>query len=302
MKPLLAGPLEAAVYVVIPVRNRLALTRSCLSSLATQTLRHVVVVVDDGSSDGTPEMVRAEFPDAVLLRGDGDLWWSAATNMGVAWVLHHCEQDALLVTLNDDTVFKPDYLRNLVRPIRPESRMLLGSIAVSYRDPSVIVDGGVHVQWRSAKFVDTHRGMRVEEAFASAELEDVDVLCGCGTLIPARAFRELGPYDARCLPHYGADYEFSRRAARAGYRLAVNPAAVLAIHEDETGIHSRVSQEGLGSLLRSFTSRRSATNLRMRWHFARLAAPRKTLALYAVCDLGRVLLGSLRRCVTHRAG
>lgn len=209
----------------MPVRDRIDFTRACLGSLAAQTLAHTVVVVDDGSSDGTPDMIRAEFPDAVLLRGDGDLWWAGATNLGIAWVLRRATPDGLVVTLNDDTVCPPDYLEQLVRPVRRGTPLLLGSVAVSHRDPCLVVDGGVGVDWWRGKFLDRHRGQRLADAFESTALEDVDVLSGRGTLVPVRAFRELGPFDARRLPHYGADYEFSRRAARAGYRLAVNPAA-----------------------------------------------------------------------------
>jgi GT2 family glycosyltransferase len=288
------------LFVVIPVHNRVDFTRACLESLAAQTAPHTTVVVDDGSTDGTPEMVRVDFPKAALLHGDGDLWWTGATNVGVAWVLRRCGADDLVVTLNDDTVCPPEFLANLTRPAQRGSRMLLGSVAVSHRDSAVIVDGGVQVDWWRGRFVKRHSGDRLDEAFSRSGLEDVDVLPGRGTLVPVSAFRELGPYDRRRLPHYGADYEFSRRAARAGYRLAVNRSAVLVVHEENTGMHSEVSEGRLGTLFRSFTSRRSATNLRVRWNFARLAAPRKTLLPFLVCDLGRVVLGSIRRSATGR--
>ena len=284
-------------YVVIPVRNRRPFTQACLTSLSGQSLRHTVVVVDDGSEDGTPEMVRGEFPDAVLLLGDGSLWWTGATNRAVGWVLAHCQPDDLVVTLNDDTLLPPDYLMMLRRPVEADRRLLLGSVTVSEADGDTIVDGGVHIDWWRAKFTAQHRGDSLCGAFPHGGLHDVDVLSGCGTLVPVRAFRELGPYDQRRLPHYAADYEFSRRAARAGYRIAINADAVLRLRERSTGIHADVAQGGLDVFVRSFVSRRSATNLSARVNFARLAAPRSAFVPYLVCDLGRVMLGSVMRAL-----
>lgn len=287
---------DRAIYVVVPVRNRLPITRACLETLGAQSLSHTVVVVDDGSSDGTPEMVASDFPHVVLLRGDGNLWWTGATNRGVAWVLDRCRSDDLVVTLNDDTLLPPNYLQLLTSPSASDPRSLVGSVAVKVGEPDVILDGGVRVDWWRAKFIGVPPGQTLIETFPHRGLRDVDVLSGCGTLIAVRAFRELGLYNARRLPHYGADYEFSRRAARAGYRLVVNTAAVLE-RRDSTGIHAAVGSARPDTLVRSFVSRRSATNLAMRVNFGLLAAPRRVLVPFLVCDLGRVVLGSLRRFI-----
>lgn len=286
------------VSVVIPVRNRRDFTQACLESLAAQTLPHTTVVVDDGSTDGTPEMVRERFPDVVLLRGGGDLWWTGATNLGVAWVLRHCRAADLVVTLNDDTLLPPEYLERLTSPAYGRPRALFGSVAVRAEEPDVILDGGTRIDWWRAKAVGTRRGDRLRTAFPHGGLHPVDVLSGCGTLVPVRAFLELGPYNARRLPHYGADWEFSRRAARAGYDLLLNADAVLA-RRSSTGLHADVASGGLTTLVRSLTSRRSATNLAARVNFALLAAPRRAVLPYLGCDLGRVVLGSLRRYLTQ---
>jgi GT2 family glycosyltransferase len=290
------GGTEVHVFVVIPVRNRLAYTRACLSTLARQSLDHTVVVVDDGSDDGTPEMVRAEFPAAVLLHGDGTLWWTGAMNRGVGWVLANAGARDAVVTLNDDTLLPRDYLSRLVQPLR-DRRALLGSVAVSETDGETIVNGGVRVDWWRAKFTPQHRGEVVPYAFPNGGLHDVDVLSGCGTLVPLSAYLELGPYDQRHLPHYGADYEFSRRAVRAGYCVALNSDAVLFLRQEATGLHAAVGRDGVQVFLGSFVSRRSATNLSVRVNFALRAAPRAQLVPFLLCDLTRVVIGTSRRAI-----
>jgi GT2 family glycosyltransferase len=55
----------------------------------------------------------------------------------------------------------------------------------------------------------------------------VQLLTGCGTLVPAACYRAVGLYDARMFPQYHADAEFTLRAARQGYRLLVDLHAVI---------------------------------------------------------------------------
>ena len=80
--------LKVSVFVVIPVHNRLEFTRACLASLREQSYRDfTIVVVDDGSTDGTYATLAEEFPEVTLLWGDGDLWWTGAMNRALEWAL-----------------------------------------------------------------------------------------------------------------------------------------------------------------------------------------------------------------------
>ena len=76
------------VFIIIPVHNRKALTHDCLASLETQTWKDFrVIVVDDGSTDGTADMLRTMFPSVIVLTGNGNLFWTAATNLGIRYAL-----------------------------------------------------------------------------------------------------------------------------------------------------------------------------------------------------------------------
>jgi GT2 family glycosyltransferase len=283
------------IYVVMPVHNRLALTRACLAHLAVQSRTDVLtILVDDGSSDGTSETVAREFPSVVTLSGDGDLWWTGATNLGLAWVLERAAGADYVLTLNDDTSFDADYLECLVRAADECQPALIGSLAID-SDRAVVVEGGVRINWLTAKRLPIARGVAVSDLTEWRPLPvAVDVLPGRGTLIPVSAFRAVGLFDAINLPHYGADYEFSRRAARAGYRLLVSYDAVIRVQPSQTGLHG---SRGPGAFLTGLLTRRSANELGHRWRYASLVCPRWALAPYVVCDTIRVLAGSFRRQV-----
>ena len=286
-----------SVFVIIPVHNRLEFTRACLASLREQSIRDfTVVVVDDGSTDGTGEALAKEFPTVRMPKGDGTLWWTGATNVGVGWALARAKPHDVVLSLNNDTIAPPRYLERLLKAHAVAPHALIGSLLVSATDRKTIVDGGVTLDWATAKYRTAGRGDTVDVgAHVHPSLRRVDVLSGCGTLIPVGVFDRIGTYDEVRLRHYAADYEFARRALRAGFGLFVDWASPLHVWEAETGIHAAAASAGFGGLLRSFWDIRSANDFRNRWRFAVAACPRWALPTYLLCDYARVVIGSLRR-------
>lgn len=283
------------LFIVIPVHNRKHLTRDCLLSLRKQTFQNfTTIVIDDGSSDGTSEMIQKEFPEVVLLRGNGNLWWTGAINIGVEYALEHALDDDYILTMNDDTIIRSNYLETLLKCASKHPRSLIGSISVSDSDESRVVDAGVHINWLTAKFTNIAKGKKCEDlSKLGSMIHNVDVIPGRGTLIPAEVFRDIGLYDAASFPHYAADYEFSRRAKMNGYSLLINYKSIVISRITATGLNNRVNRLTWPDLFKSFFSVRSANNLKCRWNFARLFCPGSRLLIFYICDMGRVIIGSL---------
>lgn len=101
------------IAVLIAAHNRREMTVSALQALRQNddALDLRIVVFDDGSTDGTTDAVMAEWPEAVVLKGDGDSFWNRG--MHAAW-LHALSLDVHgYLWLNDDVRLDPDALRKL---------------------------------------------------------------------------------------------------------------------------------------------------------------------------------------------
>jgi N-acetylglucosaminyl-diphospho-decaprenol L-rhamnosyltransferase len=118
----------AAVDVVVPVFNRWDLTKSCLTHLERQTLAHTVIVSDNGSTDVTPQRVRAEFPEVRVVELRDNRGFAAACNRGT----REGTGDAI-VLLNNDVECPPEFLERLVAPLRVDET--IGSVAALLVEP-----------------------------------------------------------------------------------------------------------------------------------------------------------------------
>jgi N-acetylglucosaminyl-diphospho-decaprenol L-rhamnosyltransferase len=217
---------EARIFLVVPVHNRKTWTAGFLRCIQAQTFRNFqVIVVDDGSTDGTGELVKSEYPEATLLRGDGNLWWTGAINLGIRNVMGRALASDAVLVINDDLEVSPNYLEVLYRLWQSRPRTLIGSVLVDIDNPDVIYNGGNAVNWWTAKFAVLNRGRRLSE-FGNDYYLEASFLTGRGTLIPISVFHEIGLYDDKHFQQCG-DTELPVRARKHGYRLIVSYDAVV---------------------------------------------------------------------------
>lgn len=285
------------INIVIPVHNRLAYTRQCLVCLNDQTYRNFrIIVVDDGSTDGTDIMIQEEFPAVVLLKGDGNLWWTEATNWGVRYAQEHQDlrDENFVLTLNDDTRVQPDYLQSMLTAYHKHKPCLIGSPSVDIDNPDKLEYAGTTFELYLAggKHIAENFNYSYQELVKQAAYVESDSLPGRGTLIPIRVFDQVGLYDSKNYIHYMSDIEFSVRARKAGYRLIVNTQSLVYEYVSATGIQVE-KKVSLRDFINGFTSIKSPTNLKIRYNFA--ITHSKTKVVYFCFDIGRICAGFLLR-------
>lgn len=219
---------DATVHVLIPVHNRLEFTLKCLRCFAEQDYPRInVVVIDDGSTDGTAATLAREFPQVTVLRGDGNLWWTGSMWRGVRHVQRIAQAQDYVLCINNDTTFDADYVSTLVRVSREHGDALVGSLLRSWTDRSLI-SIGPRILWPRAEVHEAAREYQdPEQACRPEVIETLDALPGRGTLVPLGVFERIGSFRRWLLPHYVADYEFAARARRRGERLLLSTRAAV---------------------------------------------------------------------------
>jgi GT2 family glycosyltransferase len=245
------------VYVLVPAHNSKEEVLSLLACLGRQTYPDLkVILVDDGSTDGTETEVARRFQLTTILKGDGDLWWTGANALGIKHIRTIAGPDDFVLLLNNDVVVDENYVSVLVDCSSRNQRAVVGSVTVDAHDPSKVA-AGIRLDCKLNATVTRDR--KVIEA--SHGQEDSDVLPGRGTLVPIEVFEKAGTFNHRRLPHYGGDYEFTIRAKRAGTRLIVSYGAKVHARLDISGLSIPDRERILVSeCIALLTSRRSAAN------------------------------------------
>lgn len=255
------------VYVLLPVHNRIEITRQCLAQLNRQTLPPAqIIVIDDGSSDGTGPMVRAEAPEAVLIHGDGSLWWAGALQKGLDLLVQQgvARHDVVLI-LNDDTTFDDEFIERAVTAMFDSEDSMLLAQAYSSRTGKLI-EVGVRVDWQTFRFEPV------------SEVAQANCLSTRGLFIRLGEALRIGGFRPKLLPHYLSDYEFTIRAHRKGLQIITDPNVKLIVNEDATG--QRVSDKSsLRAYLRSVFTKRSLPNPFYWTMFLLMACPVRYLPL-----------------------
>lgn len=278
------------VNILIPVHNRIDVTMECLACLERQTYRNTrIVVVDDGSTDGTYETIKSKYPHIGVLRGDGNLWWTGAIHLGVEHVLRHARNGDFVLSLNNDTYFEDDFIESLVSMGLKLGRAIVGSMEVNYRNRNEVLSRGVWLDWKELRY-HVEKGLPPEGEICN---EHINVLPGRGTLIPIEVFRKLGNYNKDKFPHYIADYEFAMRAFNAGFKLVVSYRSVIYARTDITTISIRDGRPfTLREAYTQFFSIKSDHNIMDHMNFVRLHCPPEytnrhlmTIALSAILSL-----------------
>jgi GT2 family glycosyltransferase len=258
------------IFAVIPVHNRVDQTLRCLRSLSTGTVTATAVVVDDGSTDGTAWAVAHAHPDAVVLRGDGDLWWAGATNLGVEHALANGADYVL--TLNNDGVLAPTALEVLLDLERTDGPALRCSQRHHLDRPDHVSSVGRVMDWTLP------RGYRRATPGGDEPIR-VDAAGANAMLVPRRCFDEIGPFDAEHFPQCWSDWDFQLRAKAAGWSLYTVPASV--VLEDQATVGPRLASEtNLADAVRLVMSRRSPYHPAFTWRFYRRHAPPGRAVVY----------------------
>lgn len=276
------------VFVILPVFNRLDFTKKCLRGVRNQNYANVeTVVIDDGSTDGTFEYIRRYLPQVHIIQGDGNLWWSKATYLGIEFALAGATSNDYILLLNNDCFIKSGFISQIVKTAKKHPRSIVGSFCITTSKPVKVVEAGVRIDWPTGIVYSIAEAISSDPSYYSGMdiIDQIDALPGKGTLIPVSVFREVGSINYKKFPHYIADYEFFNRVKRSGYELLVDVKARVRHIWEATGYKSDQSETTitLGKAWYLLFGRKSMNNILDWINFLLSTCPKKYLLrnLYA---------------------
>lgn len=175
---------ERQVSVIVPIWNGLADTLECLRSLMDHDFPNLdVILVDNGSRDGTPARVREEFPEVYPIENERNLGFARACNMGSKRAVDHGAN--FLLFLTNDATIEPTCIRELLAVAEGEKGVsIVGVLAYHASDPSK-VEAGHRINWWTAKIES------VAIPPGSPRALNVDYVWGCRLLVSSDQFKLL---------------------------------------------------------------------------------------------------------------
>lgn len=246
------------VYIVTPTFNGKDYVLQFLKSLAKQTYKNFkVVIIDDGSTDGTSAAIAKKYPDTIVLQGDGTLFWTGATNKGVKRALKDGAE--YIITVNNDVEVEKHWIEMLVEAALKSPNCLVGSTIYFANDRKRVWFYGAEYEFKTGKLV--HREKITED------LADSVWLTGMGVIIPSKVFNKIGLYDRKAFPQYFADADFSLRAKEAGFGLKVTSKAKLYNHVESAWDNKLMQTKKASAIFKMLFKFNSPYNMKARYIF-----------------------------------
>jgi GT2 family glycosyltransferase len=217
--------------IIIVSWNTQVLVRQCLLSLRKSScgLRAETIVVDNASSDGTPEMIALEFPEVILIRNRENLGFARANNIGLK-----IAKGRYVALINSDVTVLQDCLQSLIRYL--DNHGSVGLSGPRMLTPAGVASSSCMRQPTLAIFIAHALGLAsFFKRFAlhltnagSTAVQEVDVLNGWFWVARRSALEEVGLLDERFFM-YGEDIEWCGRFRKNGWKVVFCPKAS-AIH------------------------------------------------------------------------
>ena len=201
---------QKLTYIVIPTHNRWERLRCVLKQIKEQSSKFSdikIVVVADGCTDRTLQFLPREFPNIIIVEGDGSWWFTKSLNEGIKRAMNFSPD--FILTMNDDVELKSDYFDQLFKAVELKNEnCLIGSISFSVEEPHLLTFSGVKKlkKWRLKQ--QFYHKVYSNDLYGKLNgIHESVLLPTRGLLIPSQVFKD-GLYFDESMPQYGSDYDF----------------------------------------------------------------------------------------------
>lgn len=225
------------VSIIIVNLNGRAWLGKCLDALAAQNYPPEcieIILVDNGSTDGSAEFVRRNYPAVRVLEAGRNLGFAGGNN----WGARHATGN-YLAFINNDSVADPDLLRLLVETLEARPEYACATAKVLTEDGSRVdfIGPALNIYGRAFQI---YEGLPASLGYGE-ELKEIFAPCGNGMMIRREVFLDIGGFDEDYVAYY-EDVDLGWRLWLYGYKVIFAPHAVLYHRKHQTGVSFPVEQ------------------------------------------------------------
>jgi len=215
------------ISIIIPVFNQSIFTFNCLKSIHENTdgMACEVIVVDDGSTDDTSEMVQS-MEGVRYLKNEKNIGFVGSCNAGAK-----AAQGEFLVFLNNDTMVTDGWLDAMLQAHENHDNVGLVGAKLLFPDGRLQEAGGMI--WQDGSAANIGKWENPEEPTFNY-LRQVDYCSGACLLIKKNLFDELGGFDQQYAPAYYEDTDLAMAVRHAGFKVIYQPLARVVHFEGQT--------------------------------------------------------------------
>ena len=214
---------QPLIVTVILNTNKRADTLACLASLAQNTYaNHKIIVLDNASSDGSPEAIRTDYPDVQLIGLTQNLGYAGNNNVGIKAA--QAQGADWVFVLNEDTTLAPNCIADLVTAGERDPKIgIVGPLVYHHNEPELIQSAGGQMDRHLNIW---HRGQNQKDTGQFATTDTMEWISGCAILLRRQVIEQVGMLDERFF-YYWEETEWCLRARKAGWRIVHVPTAKL---------------------------------------------------------------------------
>ncbi|RMF01027.1 MAG: glycosyltransferase family 2 protein [Chloroflexi bacterium] len=241
-----------AVSVIITNWNGRRWLDDCFNALYAQSFQDFeIILVDDGSTDGSADWVAQHHPQVRLVRQEKHLGFAGANNVGIRVAVGEN-----IVTLNNDTRADPNFLQELLNGLSAPDVGMVAAQMLIWDNPDLLDSAGIVVDWAGFGWNRWWQQTAVEHNTPG----EVFGPCAGAALYRREMLEQIGLFDEDFYTYY-EDVDLAWRARRAGWRCMYAPAArVLHFHSATGGFYSPrkvllLSRNRLWAIIKNYAGR-----------------------------------------------
>jgi GT2 family glycosyltransferase len=216
--------MQPTVAIILVNWNSFEVTNDCIISLkGIQYAAHTIVVVDNGSADGSGKQLKALHPEIVLIESATNQGFTGGNNLGFAYSLENGFDYSMM--LNNDTFVEPDFLDHLVHYMEahPKVGVIQPRIQFNHNRTLLWNGGSYFAKWWGILY---SKGFNQTPTQANLAITKVDWITGCAFFTRNAILKQTGLL-APNMFMYSEDVDLSFRIKALNYPLVYHPDSVI---------------------------------------------------------------------------